>query len=783
MGKTRLGLSDARRGVAYLYQDGGRQAAQWRAAHLNSVLRLTPYTMSANIGSCLLVLWAFQDQDAHPAIWAWAAFSLLLSATTLTNWWNRRHQALLVASRQAMRHATLHAALLACTWAAMTVTWFPHATPSQQLLISTLVTGMLGAGAFVLSPLPLACMAYTGIYTLAAIVALWRTGQPVLASVALLLVLYALIVVLSALSSWHKATLQLEEQAQTQRRERLLALLLQDFEQYADEALWETNDAGELVHLSPRLAELLAVDEADAQGLSFSHLLRERCPEGAAPLDQAFQAGLSFHDVGLTLQHGDVIRHLSLNGKCLFDEDGRRIGWRGVLADVTEKIEGERRLVQLAHTDTLTGLANRFMLREALVSQLQQNGVFALLTLDLDHFKSVNDSLGHHVGDALLKAVAQRLTTLVRPGDLVARLGGDEFAVVMLHPATPAQAEAMALSLVEAMQAPIMVDGRGLLAPVSVGVALSHGAGESPQTLLQQADTALYDAKFGGRGRHTVYTAVLGEQARRRLLIEEGLRHAVAQGELALHWQPKIDIRSQRMVGAEALLRWDHPLLGRISPTEFIPIAEHSGLIDGLGTWALREACRVGAGPLSGLTVSVNVSTMQLQGGKVVAQVRRALDEFPIAPEHLEIELTESVFLGDSDNALVQLEAVRAIGVRVALDDFGTGYSSLAYLRRFPFSVLKIDRSFVTDMPTSDDARLIVETIILMANALGIRAICEGVETLEQLDAVSRAGAAEFQGYLAARPCPLEDFLQLRAHWHGLGPAPVAIEASGHTTV
>lgn len=765
-GGTRFNLRTLRRGIALLYSDGGRAAAEWRGAHLNAILRLTPFTMAANIGSCLLMLWAFRAALPMGLV-IWASLVSGLSSLTILRWWPRRAQVMTQASRRAVRGATRHAVLLAGIWAVMPVVWFPQATPEQQITIAALVTGMLAAGSFLLSPLPLASLAYGTIYAVAALLALWRTGDVALLGTAAMMLLFAPTVLVGAMSNWHKATAHLAEQAQAERRERLLALLLEDFEQNADEALWETNRRGILVHLSPRLADLLGLSGQDAVRYPFLTLLKRRCPEAGLLLNQSFSGGPSFRDIRLSLVEQDATRHLSINGKRLFDEEGREIGWRGVLADVTEKVESEARLLQLAHTDSLTGLANRFMLRETLAGKLAEGGAGALLTLDLDHFKAINDSLGHSVGDALLKAVAERLRSCTGDGDLVARLGGDEFAIVMVQVAEREQPERLAQRLIAAMDKPFRLRDRQVVVAASVGV-VTWCAREVvwAEDLLLRSDTALYEAKSAGRARCAVYTPALGAASRRRVLIEEGLRVAVARGELKLFWQPKVDIRLNRIVGAEALLRWTHPELGALSPAEFIPIAEQSGLIEELGVWALRETCRLGAGPLAGLTVSVNASTVQLASGRLVAHVGDALKAFGMNPEKLEIELTESVFTGDPEGALAQLEALRALGVQIALDDFGTGYSSLAYLRRFPFNTVKIDRSFVTDMPTHPDARLIVQTIVMMADAMGLHTICEGVETDEQLVAVSQVGCAQFQGYLASRPCPLEAFLVLQRDWY-----------------
>jgi diguanylate cyclase (GGDEF)-like protein len=436
-----------------------------------------------------------------------------------------------------------------------------------------------------------------------------------------------------------------------------------------------------------------------------------------------------------------------------------------VLSDVSERVATQMRLQELAHTDSLTGLANRHTLRQALADALKAGRPVALLSIDLDQFKAVNDTLGHTAGDEVLRAAGHRLGRCMRPGDLVARFGGDEFAVLMLNAVAPENAAALAQRLIDALTQPIDLGGRRLRVGASIGGALCDDASVGVDELLVRADMALYAAKDLGRGRYAQYTADLGESSRRRGDIEHGLCHAVQRGQLALHWQPKVDIRNWKVVGAEALLRWRHPELGSVPPAEFIVIAEQAGLIDEIGHWVLLEACRAGAGALAGLVVSVNVSPAQLRDEHYVSRVRDVLRETGLPAPRLELEITESIFMGDIDGVLERLRALRSLGVRVALDDFGTGYSSLAYLRRFPFDTLKIDRAFVSEVLLRKDARAIVQTIASMAAILGMRTVSEGVESAQQLAAVAEAGCDEIQGDLVSRPLALPGFVKLMHDW------------------
>jgi len=756
-----------RSGMLAVYTDEDRDSAQIRAAHLGAVIRLTPYTMAANFGNGALVVWAYRDNlPAGMLVWLAALYGLCLLA--LAGWWRGRHRGPTAATPAAFRHANLHANLPALVWAALPVLWFAHALPQQQLLVVALLTGMLAAGAFVLSPLPVAATWFVAIFASAGVVACLLTGDRIFLAVGCLQVIYALVVLLGVLAMSRKATALLKSRAEARRQERVMAVLLHDFEQNASEALWETGLDGRVVHHSPRLAALLGLDEALLRDRPFLELLA-RIGADVAPLRAALDAERPFKELRLSAASPQGARHWAINGKPLDDDEARIVGWRGVIADVTEQVIAQERLHHLAHTDSLTGLANRFTLHGALRVAIAQGRLVALLALDLDHFKLVNDTLGHAAGDELLQNVAARLLACRRPSDLVARLGGDEFALLVLDDgAGDLDVDALSRRLIEVLEEPADIGGRAMRASASIGVARPGRAGQAiigADDLLVHADIALYAAKKAGRGRHETYSSDLGDRNRRSVMIEQELRQAIPRGELALHWQPKVDIESSRLVGAEVLLRWRHPQLGSVAPIEFVTIAERSGVIREIGMWVLREACAVAASALPGLVVSVNVSAAQLHDDAFIACVRDALRTSGLEPFRLELEITESVFIDDVEGALQRLHALRALGVRVALDDFGTGYSSLAYLRRFPFDTLKIDRAFVNELMTSIDTRAIVQMIAQLAVTLNMRTVAEGVESPAQLSAVTAVGCDEIQGWLVSPACPLDEFLAFRRGW------------------
>jgi diguanylate cyclase (GGDEF)-like protein len=767
-------LADLKRfwaGISSMYKDEGAAAGKIRAEHLASVLRLTPYAMAANVGSASLVMWALRDRHGV-GLYLWF-FSLMAVALAATRRWAQSlgKPAPPTASTRAVGRATLQASVLALLWALLPTLWFATASPGQQLVIATLFTGMLSAGTFMLSPLPQVSLAYALIFSVGALWALGSGDEPMMAGVAVLLGFYAPMTVVGALSAWRKATALLISRSQAVRQEQLLTVMFQDFEQSANEALWEINADGTLAQISQRLSTLLRLPEPLAGPASLPGWIGLHSDADAPAFAQALARQLPFHSLPVALSVQGAQVHLAFTGKPIKDEWGQVCGWRGVVADKTSMVQAQEQLERLAHTDSLTGLCNRFFMHQAIAHEMQAQRGGALLLIDLDYFKSVNDSMGHSVGDAVLQQVARRLQSEVAPTHLVARLGGDEFAVLLRPNATttdwPQQAARHAQELVGALNQPLVANGRRLRVGASVGMTVFGADATDVDALLVQADTALYAAKDQGRGRYTAYTAQMGESTRRKALLENDLREAIQRAELCLHWQPLIDLTTGRITAAEGLLRWQHPALGNVGPAEFIAIAEQSGFIDTLGRWVLQQACEaaVRQPALAGLDVSVNVSTIQLREADFVAQVQAALARTGLVPQRLELEITESVFIDDAPLALSRLHALRALGVRIALDDFGTGYSSLSYLSQFPFDTLKIDRCFVQKAHERACGHTIVKSIVQMASALGMRTVAEGVETQEQLTMLTEMGATQAQGYLLSRPRPPEDLHRFRNEW------------------
>jgi diguanylate cyclase (GGDEF)-like protein/PAS domain S-box-containing protein len=512
--------------------------------------------------------------------------------------------------------------------------------------------------------------------------------------------------------------------------------------------------------------DFLSVNDAAVQHYGYSRAtflrmkLREIWPE-----DEWDTHSRALQQIGDTYQSGHDWRHLRADGSEIqVMTFGRRVAFDGrdgymvAVVDITERRKAEARIAHMAHHDGLTDLANRDFfqdrLRQALDRSRARNKPVAVLCADLDLFKNVNDAFGHPIGDRLLKAVAERLKAEVHGDNLVARLGGDEFGIVLVSDVSPNEVSDFSDRLIKVLSARYEIDGIELVVGASIGIALSPGDGETGEELTRNADMALYRAKSDGGGVHRFFERDMDRQAQKRRDMELDLRRAFANGEFELHYQPLVDLAADQISGFESLLRWRHPEKGMISPADFIPVAEDIGLIVPLGEWVLREACAEAAKWPADVKVAINLSPVQFRSRNLVQAVISALAHSGLSPLRLELEITESVFLAETEANLAILHQLRELGVSISMDDFGTGYSSLSYLRSFPFDKIKIDRSFVKDLAQRSDCVAIVRAISSLGRSLKITTTAEGVETMDQLDWLRAEGCNQVQGFLfsAARP-------------------------------
>lgn len=493
-----------------------------------------------------------------------------------------------------------------------------------------------------------------------------------------------------------------------------------------------------------------------------------------------------YQELWRTILAGQVFRGVMVNRKKdgslyyeektitpLKDARGHIVRFVSTGKDITQRLQSEERLHHLAHHDPLTGLPNRALLQQRLNQAMreadQNERLVAVMFLDLDRFKTINDTLGHDTGDALLKTVAERLPICLRPGDTVSRLGGDEFTIVLGNVAHVDDVTRMAQKILDQFIAPFRIGGRDLFVSPSIGITLYPLDEKQSENLLKDADVAMYCAKELGGNQFQFYTPDLNARAARRLELETGLRLALERQEFILHYQPLVDMQTGRIRGMEALLRWQHPEFGLIPPLDFIPLAEETGLIIPIGEWVLKTACaQIQAWRKTGfpaLQVAVNLSSKQLRDKNLIAAVRQALTESGLESRYLDLELTESVLMQDMELATSILKELKTVGISFSLDDFGTGYSSLSYLKRFPIDYLKIDRSFVRDITADSVGAGLVKAIIAMANVLDIKVIAEGVETYEQLEFLRSHGCDITQGYFCSPPVNAETFTDLLRDW------------------
>jgi diguanylate cyclase (GGDEF)-like protein len=518
---------------------------------------------------------------------------------------------------------------------------------------------------------------------------------------------------------------------------------------------------GRVTLCNERYARMTEVPYAAVQGQSLLDLFKLRKAAGNFPDDpqEVFMRILAEMRLGKSAMR--IMQTLKGRSIRVIEEPMSGGGWVATLEDITAWREAQEKLAYLAHHDPLTSLPNRTKFREDLEQTLlrvNRDGRVAVLCLDLDHFKEINDSLGHPIGDDLLKDVASRLRTSVREGDTVARLGGDEFAIVQAGTDLQAsESSSLAERLVEIVGAAYAIHGHQLNIGVSIGIAFAPNDGEDPDQLLKNADMALYRAKEDGRGTYRFFEPGMDARAQARRVLEIDLRAALTRDEFEVHYQPIHDLNTDQITAFEALIRWNHPLRGMISPMDFIPLAEETGLITQLGDWILRKACMDAAAWSREVRVAVNLSPVQFRNSNLVQSVISALAASGLAPERLELEITESVLLQDSEATLAALHKLRSFGVKISMDDFGTGYSSLSYLRSFPFDKIKIDRSFVHELATREDSMAIVRAVTGLGKSLGISIVAEGVETNEQLGLLRTEGCTEVQGFLFSRPRPAQD--------------------------
>lgn len=664
--------------------------------------------------------------------------------------------------RRSSQIALVQLFVFGISWGLMFLDALGKAGPGDIVLVTVMTMAGMGCLFFSTAVWPAGAVAMSGSVAICTLVGLLAWPHPQVLLVTTVMAGFMLFIARGSMVNTRDMLKSMRLQERLEEQEEMLRLLLNEYEANGSDWLFEFDADGRVTFVSSRFAEATGTAVDQVIGTRWMDMLND--PEALQSLIDITSSGLPYRDQIVPVEVRGEQRWWSLSGTPKIAPDGSLLGYRGVGADVTEQQRATQRIAELATFDALTGLVNRRIIHQALADGLQA-GTVALLFVDLDRFKAVNDTLGHGTGDRLLKEVAVRLRDVVAETAghraLAGRLGGDEFAVV-LRDTGAEEAVRVGEALISRLSCPYVLGEKRASIGASVGMAVGPADGDTVEALMRAADLALYDVKGKGRGRVRHYDRAMHRQVEDRRALEFDLKSALDQNQLRLVFQPVVNALDERVVAFEALLRWRHPERGDIPPGLFIPIAEESGLIGRIGEWVIQEACRVAAGWPRHVKIAVNLSPLQFDDPRLVDTVRLALSRWHVVPERLELELTESLFLDERPQTARMLAELDELGVSFALDDFGTGYSSLGYLQKIHFRRIKIDRSFVqASAADGGESTAIIQAIVALAERLGMDTTAEGTETRAEFEAMRRLGCGQMQGWYFGRPMEPEDARRL----------------------
>ena len=707
---------------------------------------LAPLAAIHSLLNAVVLTFAFWNETAMPLVFVWCYTSAVLIFIRIRE--ARRTENQLpgaVEDGRIVRYTLFSGAV----WGGIICALIASSGPEHFLLLGVFTAAILCVGALLHSSFPVASLGYSLLVGAGACIGMalghpsWWLNTALLILAGIMTLQRFAAATSEANTRRHLATVAMQDAKDT------MALLLNDFEAHSVDWLWRIDSQGRLGKPSQRFVDAAGLPADILQGGSFLALF---APESVHRLHDLLRERKPFKDEMLRTSIGARDGWWSVSGQPAADG-----GWRGVCSDVTRARDTEARIAYVTEFDALTDLPNRAMLvRQLELAQEASNASsegFALFVIDLDNFKTLNDTQGHPAGDAFLKVVAERLRDCVGPNAFLARLGGDEFAVLQTDVLT-VEAGEIADHIVDALLAPVYLGGKEILAGGSVGVAMAPENGTDPAELMKNAELALYRAKAQGRGCARFFEPGMEQDARVRADLETDLRAALAAETMDVYFQPLVNTRNHKVAGYETLLRWNRPGHGLVSPAVFITCTEETGIIVPLGEWVIRKAIEEAAQWKDDVAVAVNLSPAQMKNPSLVATVVSALATYQLDPSRLEIEIVESVLMDETEHNIRTLHALRELGVKISLDDFGTGYSSLSYLRAFPFDKIKIDQRFVRDIDTSTENQAIVRAVISLARDLGMRVTAEGVENEQQAAILAGLGCTEVQGFLYSRPIP-----------------------------
>ncbi len=727
-----------------------------RSAQINAINKLGLLVVLTNLLSATLVMLLFGGNDTRGlGLWSSAmCFACALHFVQSMNATQRPDDT--IHGLRAARDYTIGSAIFGLLWAVIPVYYLPRIDDFAQIASAAILSSMIFGGGFILSRLPQAAFAFVVPISAGFVAGVCQINDARVAYLGLMVVVYTAVIAVAVRWNFTLFARQFLSEAEINQQRSLIGLLLRDFEATSSDWLWQTDENGVLIELPLQIegaksgysimevgADLISLFEAnEARNVLALSLVRKQ----------------SFRDLVLMVRTRNETRWWSLSGKPVLNE-GRYVGFRGVASDVTQSKQIEDRIAFMAHYDGLTGLPNRITFHEELQkicqAPMQQKGVRAVLWMDLDNFKWVNDTLGHPAGDELLGQFASRLSDACTSNDIIARLGGDEFALIVER-FDRMELRVFLDNLVDRLARPYDVMGSTANCSATIGVRVLKETDTDIQIVLSHADMALYRAKKTRKGTWCEFSPDMEERARARRVIEADLHTAVETGQLHLKFQPIVDARTREIVSLETLMRWDHPHRGAITPADFIEHAEDCGLINRIGEWAIREALSQARRLPRHVGVSVNISPLQLHSSKLITTILSALAHSGIEPSRLDMEITESVLMSDTEFVRERLNQLKRIGLTISLDDFGTGFSSLSYLRSYPFDKLKIDKCFISDLETNEDNQAITRATLTLAQSLGMRCTAEGVETEAQARFLVEHGCDLLQGFLISRAVPMD---------------------------